>query len=530
MSRFVIPLVILSTLVILSACSFSQPTAGDDFPRPEPDYNAKSARDFSAFEQVLTAFTPERAAELDALLTSKTMLEIQDLLDNGQTTSEELITYYIDRIQRYDVDKLNSVMALNPDALNIARSLDAERVEQGARGQMHGIPVLLKDNIATGDGMTATAGAYAMKDWAPDRDAFLVTALRDNGAIILGKANLSEWANYMDPSMPSGFSVLGGQTRNPYGAFEVWGSSSGSAVAAAANFAAVTVGTETQGSIVMPAGINSVVGLKTSRGLVSGDYIIPLMDWQDTLGPLGRTVTDVAVLLTAMTAPDPTNPETSDLAQADFTQFLTDDAMKGLRVGLVVEDEALTQAFAVAGIEVFQVDPKDIPGPIDVRPALEYGFQDSLNRFLATVDAPVKTLADVVAVNKDDLNNRAPYGQGYVEGSVNTEITQDEYEQMKAENSQGSIDAITAVFEQYGIDVLMSDVRQRYAPAGFPVITAPAGYDENGQPLPVFFTALHLEEGKLLSVAYAFEQATKAWVEPDLEKTIQQIEAIQNKN
>jgi len=504
----------------------SQPSSGNDFPRPEPDYNAKVTRDFSAFEDALANFTPERAAALDALLIGKTVPEIQILLDDDQITSEELITYYVDRIQRYDVDKLNSVMALNPEALDIARALDAERAEQGGRGQMHGIPVLFKDNIATGDGMTATAGAYAMKDWTPDRDAFLVKSLRDNGAIILGKANLSEWANYMDPSMPSGFSVLGGQTRNPYGAFEVWGSSSGSAVAAAANLSTVAVGTETQGSIVMPAGINSVVGLMPSRGLVSGDYVIPLMDWQDAPGPMGRTVTDVAVLLTAMTAPDPANPSTSNLAQTDFTQFLSDDAISGLRVGLVVEDEALTQAFETSGIEVVQVDAQDIPGPIDVRPALEYGFQDSLNLFLTTTDAPIRTLGDVIAVNKEDLANRAPYGQGYVEGSVGTKITADEYEKMKAENSQGSADAITAVFEKYGVDVLMSDVNQRYAPAGFPVITVPAGYAESGQPTPVFFTALHLDEGKLLSVAYAFEQAAKARVEPDLTKSLAEIEAL----
>ena len=524
--KLVTLIVVFSTLFVLSACSMNQPSSQNEFPRPEPDYNAKLVRDLSAFEDALAAFTPERATEIDALLTDKTVLEIQTLLDGGQLTSEDLFTYYVDRIQRYDVDKLNSVMKLNPEALDIARKMDAERAEKGGRGQMHGIPVLLKDNIATGDGMTATAGAYAMKDWVPDRDAFLVTALRDNGAIILGKANLSEWANYMDPAMPSGFSVLGGQTRNPYGAFEVWGSSSGSAVAVASNFATVAVGTETQGSIVMPAGINSVVGLMPSRGLVSGDYVIPLMDWQDTPGPMGRTVTDVAVLLTAMTASDSNSPEASDLAQTDFTQYLADDAIGGFRVGLVVEDDVLTQAFEAAGVEVVQVDAKDIPGPIDVRPALEYGFQDSLNRFLATAGAPVTTLADVIAVNNEDSENRAPYGQGYVEGSVGTKITADAYEEMKAENSQGSIDAITAVFEQYDIDVLMSDVSQRYAPAGFPIITVPAGYAETGQPTPVFFTALHLDEGKLLSVAYAFEQATKARVEPDLATSLAEIEAL----
>ena len=463
---------------------------------------------------------------MDALLSGKTVLEIQGLLDDSQLTSEELVIYYIDRIQRYDVDKLNSVMALNPEALDIARTLDDERAESGARSQMHGIPVLLKDNIATGDMMPASAGAYAMQDWTPDRDAFLVKALRDNGAIILGKTNLSEWANYVDPELPNGFSVLGGQTRNPYGSFEVWGSSSGSAVAAAANLSTVTVATETQGSLIMPAGINSLVGLKTSRGLVSGDYVTPLVDWMDTPGPMGRTVTDVAVLLTAMTAPDPNNPEASDLAQTDFTQFLAPEAIKGLRVGFVVENEALTQEFEALGMEVVQVDPQDIPGRYDVLPALEYGFQDSLNRFLTTVNAPIKTLADVVAINKEDLENRAPFGQEYLEGSENTKITPDEYEEIKAENSQGSAEAITALFEKYDIDVLMSDLNQRYAPAGFPAITVPAGYAEDGQPLPVVFTALHLGEGKLLSAAYAFEQAAHARQEPDLDVTVKQIEQM----
>jgi len=522
------PFTLISAALLLGLL-FAACTPEADFPRPEPDYNAKLSRSFNAFDEALAAFVPERAAELDTLLSGKTVLDIQGLLDDGQLTSEELVLYYVDRIQRYDVDKLNAVMLLNPEALDIARTLDAERAESGARGPMHGIPVLLKDNIATGDGMPASAGAYAMKDWMPDRDAFLVQVLRDNGAIILGKTNLSEWANYMDSDMPSGFSVLGGQTRNPYGAFEVWGSSSGSAVAAAANLSTVTVGTETQGSLIMPAGINSVVGFKTSHGLVSGDYVIPLVDWMDAPGPMGRTVTDVAVLLTAMTAPDPNSPATSDLTQTDFTQFITADAIKGLRVGFVVENEALAQKFEDMGMEVVQVDPQDIPGRYDALPALEYGFQDSLNRFLGTANAPIKTLTDAVVINKEDLENRAPYGQDYLEGSVDTKITQDEYEQIKAENSQGSADAITAVFEKYDIDVLMSDLNQRYAPAGFPAITVPAGYDaETGQPLPVVFTARYLDDGKLLAVGYAYEQAAQAWVAPNLETTMSLIEAMGN--
>lgn len=207
-------LVILSTIFVLSACSVNKPSSKNEFPRPEPDYNAKLARDFSAFEDALAAFTLERAAEIDALQAGKTVLEIQTLLDGDQLTSEELVTYYVDRIKRYDVDNFNSVLALNPQALEEAKAMDAERANGQSRGMMHGIPILLKDNIAI-KGMNTAAGAYAMKDWTPDRDATVTTALRTSGAVILGKANLSEWANWMDAGMPNGFSALGGQTRNP---------------------------------------------------------------------------------------------------------------------------------------------------------------------------------------------------------------------------------------------------------------------------------------------------------------------------
>ncbi|MCB0801417.1 MAG: hypothetical protein KDB91_13015, partial [Bacteroidales bacterium] len=250
-------------------------------------------RDFAPFQAALDAYTPAQAAALDALIRGKTIPELQALMDSGDLTATDLVVYYLDRIRRYDVDKLNAVLELNPAALEIAQALDAERTAGAVRGPMHGIPVLLKDNIATGDAMHTAAGAAVMLDWEPDRDAFLVAQLRAAGAVILGKANLSEWANWMGGCVPNGFSANGGQTRNPYGPYETYGSSSGSAVAVAADLATVSVGTETQGSIIMPAGINAVVGLKTSLGLVSRDHIIPLLPAQDVPGPMGRTVTDV---------------------------------------------------------------------------------------------------------------------------------------------------------------------------------------------------------------------------------------------
>ncbi len=534
------------------------------FPRPEPDYNAKRVRDLSPFASALAGLTEDRRAELDAQLASATILDMQQTMANGKLSAEELVTYYVDRIQRYDVDRLNSVMELNPQALEIARQLDAERAAGTVRGDMHGIPVLLKDNIATGDGMHTSAGAYALKDWQPDRDAFLVQQLREAGAVILGKANLSEWANWMDPCMPNGFSTLGGQTRNPYGPFETYGSSSGSAVAAAANFAAATVGSETQGSIIMPASINSVVAIKTSMGLISRDYVIPLLDWQDVPGPMGRTVTDVAVLLTAMAGVDANDPATQDaasLAGVDFTQFLKPDAAQGLRVGILVyidedidklvanikdQDMAdslrqnfqsendgqrqLAQGFAELGFEVVEVSNLALPKSIDTAAVLPNGFKDAINRFLAGLgdQVAVDSLEEIIALNAEDLANRAPYGQGYLEQSQNPPLSDEDYLAAKEANQSKARDGLSSLFAGNDIDVLISDVGQAYAPAGFPAMTVPIGYSSSGTPVGITLVADYLGEPSLIAVGYALEQAEQARKAPDLEATMKQIEAMGN--
>jgi amidase len=534
------------------------------FPRPEPDYHAKRVRDLGPFAGALAGLTADRRAELDALLAGATIPEMQEAMASGKLTSQELVTYYVDRIRRYDIDRLNSVMELNPQALEVARQLDAERAAGITRGSLHGIAVLLKDNIATGDGMHAAAGAYALKDWQPDRDAFLVKKLRDAGAVILGKANLSEWANYMDPCMPNGFSALGGQTRNPYGPFETYGSSSGSAVSVAANLAAASVGSETQGSIIMPAGINSVVALKTSLGLVSRDHIIPLLPWQDVPGPMGRTVTDVAVLLTAMAGVDANDPESgkaAGLAGTDFTEFLAPEALEGLRVGIpilpaeeidarleklgitdpevvrnlraIFDEEntlprAVGQALKAAGATVVEVPRSALPAAPDVRPSLEYGFREAIDAFLsgAGSSAPVGSLAEIVRVNQEDLPNRAPYGQGYLEGSQNTMITAEDYAAMEKENQAAARDGIDRFLAQHGLDVVVSDVGQAYAPAGYPALTVPAGYSADGTPRGAVFTGGYLSEAKLLAAGYAFEQGARARVAPDLDATMRLIETI----
>jgi amidase len=303
------------------------------FPLSEPRYTSKRIRDFRAFESALATFSPERRTVLDKLLLEATVPAMQGMMARGEVTAEELVVYYVDRIRRYDINQLNSVLELNPEALVIARRLDDERRQGNQWGGLHGIPVLIKDNIATGDRMRTTAGAVALKDWRVERDARLVANLRRSGALILGKANLSEWTNDVDPAMPSGFSALGGQTRHPYGPFDPLGSSSGSAVSVAANLTAVSVGTETQGSILRPAATSSVVGLKPTHGLVSGDNVIPLVDWMDVPGPIGRSVVDVATLLTALTQADEEGEESSDPAIArlqgtDFTRFLSLEAAR----------------------------------------------------------------------------------------------------------------------------------------------------------------------------------------------------------
>ncbi len=549
------------------------------FPLPEPDYNSKRPRDFSPFTEAMAGFTAEQAVTMDGALADKTIPEIQELLNSGEFTSEQLLLYYLDRIQRYDIDKLNSVMELNPEALTIARALDEERAAGTTHGALHGIPILLKDNIATGDQMHTTAGAYALKEWQSDRDAFLVQQLRDAGAIIMGKANLSEWANYTDPCMPNGFSAVGGQVRHPYGAYDPFGSSTGSAVSVAANFATASVGSETAGSLIQPARVNHIVALRPSQGLVSRDYIVPLEANLDTPGPMGRTVTDVAIMLTAMAGTDANDPKTNDaaaLADTDFTQYLSVEEAQKLKVGIVTLDttiagviasyqqqgvdvteelaslialsivtpqmggatEAVMEALASQGIETVLIKESELP-PIAAHPEvamLNYGFQDAADTFFAGLGqpAPVASLAEAVDAANVDAANYAPYGQRYVEWSVGTTTTDEEYQQVVSAAQAMSEQWIKDILAQYGVDVLIMGTKYTQAgPAGIPALVIPTGNEldvqtsQPGSPTGVILTGDYLSDGQLLAVGYALEQALNAAgngrVEPDLDATLQQI-------
>jgi amidase len=507
------------------------PETASVFPRPEPEYTGKRSLDFKPFVQAMNTLDTDRIFALDKLLLTATVPEIHKLLQNDTTKSEELVLYYLSRIQAYDWNTLNSVMELNPQVLEDARRMDRERTDGKVYGPLHGIPVLLKDNIAV-RGMHATAGTWAMRNWLPKQDAGLVKNLRSAGALILGKANLSEWANYMDPDMPSGFSVLGGQTRNPYGPFEVLGSSSGSAVAASANFAPVTVGTETQGSIIQPATINGAVAIKTTKGLIPGDNIIPLVDWMDVPGPLGRSVTDVAVLLSSMVGKK----------DVDYTQALLPEATRSMRIGVIVFDEAtaekqarqypisedqleavkkqllaenqisrlLAGAFKEAGMEVVEINASELPPLIATDAILPYGFRDSLNKFLKGLGsgAPVSSLAEVIGINNEDPANRAPYGQSYLTGAADATMTGSEYEKQVFANKSTAGKVLEKIFSKHAIKALITE-SQAYAAAGFPAITVPAGYAENGQPIGLIMVGNANGEADLISAGYAFEQTVR---------------------
>jgi amidase len=568
--RRILPLVLAAIALTITARVHSIPPPPEgparsyptEFPLSEPNYTSKRPRDFRPFESALAKFSPERRRVLDGQLLEATVPRMQELMKQGAVTAEELVVYYVDRIRRYDVNQLNSVMELNPDALAIARKLDEERKQGNLWGAMHGIPVLIKDNITTGDKMHTTAGAVALKDWRGDRDAQLVKNLRNSGAVILGKANLSEWANYVDPAMPSGFSALGGQTRHPYGSFDPLGSSSGSAVSVAANLTAVSVGSETQGSILKPAATNGVVGLKPTHGLVSGDYVIPLVDWMDVPGPIGRTVVDVATLLTAVTRTDEGAEENPDPAVAglqgtDFTRFLNLAVARQRRVGVAAFSDAalaelertianpppglavdqLRRAFneikvqnrlakkAIAllkaqQIPVVEIDARAVPPQPNADEALRFGFKASLNAFLKTLPRPpVVALIDVLAFNYADPANRVPYGQRYLEISQRADSPSDDYTELRDRYQTSSRRLLDLVFSSAGIDVLIA-MTQIYAAAGYPAMTIPLGVSEAGEPQGVALIGKRLGEPDLLAVGYAIEQATRARQAPNLDATL----------
>ena len=479
-----------------------------------------------------------------------TITELQDGLKSGRYSSRSLVEKYLDRIN--DVDKkgpaINSVIELNPDAEGIAVTLDRERKEKGARGPLHGIPLLIKDNIDTADRMMTTAGSLALVGSKPLQDAFVVKKLRDAGAVIIGKTNLSEWANFRSNHSSSGWSGRGGQTKNAYVLDRnPCGSSSGSGAATAANLCAAAIGTETDGSVVCPSSANSLVGIKPTVGLVGRSGIIPIAHSQDTAGPMTRSVADAAIILGALTGIDPRDGATSQgKSFTDYTQFLDKNGLKGMRLGVVRKnfgfndgvDKLMNELLVeIKKLGAIIIDPTDIPtsGKFDDSEleVLLYEFKADLNAYLARLgpQAPVHSLKEVIAFNERNREREMPFfGQDlFTKAEEKGPLTSKKYLQALSKNhlltrTQGidlvmiknRLDALIAPTggpawptDWINGDHFTGGYSSASAVAGYPHITVPAGY-VFGLPVGISFFAGAYSEPKLCKIAYAFEQATNA--------------------
>lgn len=495
--------------------------------------------------------------ELDEI----TIAQLQAAMKNGRHTARSITQLYLNRIAEIDRTgpALRSVIELNPDALASADQLDAERRANKVRGPMHGIPILIKDNIDTGDHMQTTAGSLALVGTPAPRDAFIAARLRAAGAVILGKTNLSEWANFRSSHSSSGWSGRGGQCRNPYVLDRnPCGSSSGTGAAISANLATVGIGTETDGSIVCPSGVCGLVGIKPTVGLLSRAGIIPISHNQDTAGPMARTVTDAAILLGALTGVDATDSATAASAgnaQTDYTRFLDPAGLKGARIGVArakffgysEETDALVniaiEAMRRAGAVI--VDPADIPhaGEYDDSEymVLLYDFKADLTEYLRQRGGPMKTLADLITFNEDNRDREMPYfGQEiFHQALAKGPLTEKAYVDALAKDQKLSrSEGIDAVMAQHNLDALVAPTGHPAWPtdlingdhfvgasstpaavSGYPSITLPVG-DSYGLPVGISFIGRAWSEPTLIKLAYALEQTMNARQRPTFLATL----------
>lgn len=477
-------------------------------------------------------------------LIEATIEDLQKAMDAQLITSKEIVFLYLKRIAEYDKSgpSINSVLEINPDAVHIAEALDYERKAKGSRGPLHGIPILLKDNIDTGDKMSTSAGSLALKDSISLKDAFLVSQLRKAGAVIIGKANLSEFANFLTFNMPNGYSSRGGQVLNPYGPgkFDVGGSSSGSAASIAANLAVASIGTETSGSILSPASQNSTVGIKPTLGLVSRSGVIPIAHSQDTAGPIARTITDAAILLGVLCSFDEEDPITFNKSKnhdCDYTKYLDKDGLKGARIGIPREyyyEELGKEKIDVINnvIKVLRDNGAEIIDPIYIPSFKEkndynvliYEFKRDINAYLKKLDKSmsIHSLKDIIDFNNNHSEEALKYGQTILLESEKTSgtLTEPEYIESLVRNHYNSREnGIDFVMKEHKLDALLFPNNYGAgiaAKAGYPSITVPGGYTPQGEPVGATFTGMAYSESILIKLAYAFEQATKYRVTPKL--------------
>lgn len=495
-----------------------------------------------------TSASQVRPFELDEV----TIADLQAGMSSGKFSSRAITEKYLARIEEIDRrgPAVNSVLEINPEAHAIAESLDRERQEKKARGPLHGIPVLIKDNIDTADKMQTTAGSLALLGSRPSKDSFVTRKLREAGAVILGKTNLSEWANIRSSHSSSGWSGRGGQTKNPYVLDRnPCGSSSGSGAAVAANLCAAAIGTETDGSVVCPSSANGLVGIKPTLGLVSRSGIIPIAHSQDTAGPMTRTVRDAAILLTVLAGVDPRDAPTGDSVgktSTDYTKFLDPNGLKGARIGVArkyfgfndavdhfmeqVIDEIKKQGAVI-------VDPADLEshGKFDDTEltVLLYELKADLNIYLAgrEPESQVHSLKEVIAFNDHNAEKEMPYfGQDlFIKAEAKGPLTSNEYlDALEANRRLSRREGIDGVMDKFHLEAILAPTggpawltdlangdhssggsSNAAAVAGYPNINVPAGF-VFGMPIGISFFGRAWSEPTLLKLAYSFEQATKA--------------------
>ena len=499
---------------------------------------------------------PVNGEEFD--IEEMTVMQMQNAMKAGDVTSKQLVQIYLDRIKKLD-GKLNSILELNPDALAIAEQMDKERASGKVRSMMHGIPLVIKDNIDTADKMKTTAGSLALVDAPiPKHDAFVVQQMRAAGAVLIGKTNLSEWANFRSENSSSGWSGRGGQTHNPYILDRSpCGSSSGSGVAVAANLTAVAVGTETDGSVVCPSSINGVVGIKPTLGLVSRSGIIPLAHSQDTAGPMARTVSDAVILLNAMIGVDKKDSITSQgkaKGAKDYTKFLDKNGLKGARIGVVRQYfgknagldglmEANIKTLEKNGATLVDVEFPHFRGyGDDEYEVLLYEFKADLNKYLAERGGKYNTLEKLIEFNNKNAAKSMPYFKQEIFEKAQAKkglndrayrlalmtskvLTQDEgidkiMDKHKLDSLVGPSNS-----QSWLIDLVMGDSPTQYvgssslaAVSGYPNITVPSGF-LNELPIGMSFFGRAFSEPTLIKIAYAWEQVSKARRKPKFLKT-----------
>lgn len=457
--------------------------------------------------------------------------ELKQWMDRGQLNSVTLVRHLLQRIERLDKQgpAINAIIELNPNALDIARSLDQERQNGHVRGPLHGIPVLLKDNIDTSDLMQTSAGSLAMVGQPAAQDAFIVQRLRAAGAIIFGKTNLSEWANFRDPAIPDGWSSRGGQTKNPHVLSATsCGSSSGSAAAVAAGFAPLTVGTETIGSIICPASLNGVVGLKPTVGLLSRSGIVPVTHKLDTPGPITRTVRDAALLLNAMKGNDAAESANKPptINATDYTALLHADALVGRRIGFPTKfatsieglegDPQFSKALEVIQAAGATLVPVELNDPLSerVEEALWMGIKRDLPRYLATRTGLVAPTLEAIVRFNERTPGAASYGQTVLSSASVIDFDEGTYNELWQTIQDENAAVIDDLLNTHQLDALVLDVGSpglnMIALAGYPGIMLPSGIDDDGVPTSLFLYGARWREASLLAMAYSYEQASHA--------------------